>query len=474
MIYGQYPPKTGCYENTDMPEDGRPSFMDALTSAGYRTHGVGKCHFIPDANAMRGFQTRATQEEFRRAVDEDDYLSYLRDQDILSSHPITDPHGVRGEMYYIPQLSTLPRNAHPTQWVGDQALTFLSNEATTSRPWYLFVSFVHPHPPFSPPAPWHKLYRAGDVPLPTIPGNLDSLLTYVNNVQNRYKYRDQGLDMNLIRTMRAYYYACVSFIDFQVGRVLDLLESSGQSKNTVIVFAGDHGEYLGDYGCFGKRGMHDVSARVPLLISQPGIFDGGKVVTTPVSLVDLYPTFLDAAAVESPTDQLDGVPLQAILSGEAKRQEVYSQLSYTPEVDIVRMVRGGAETKPENKANERAASSTYMIVTETHKYFYSAPDDQEFLFDRLIDPHETLNRAYTPGYSSVRDALRERLMAFLLESGESAGIENGRWKHLKRLTVPKTPDLGLIQQDHPWASHSLDGYSSENDEPVSLYGVAPK
>ncbi|NOZ64203.1 MAG: sulfatase-like hydrolase/transferase, partial [Caldiserica bacterium] len=229
MHYGQYPSNTNCYENSyEMPQD-KESFMDALTRAGYRTHGIGKCHFTPDRHALRGFQTRETQEELVKNPDDDDYLKFLRQSGF--SH-ITDPHGVRSEMYYIPQPAQMPAEYHPTQWVGDRGVQFLSEESRKSQPWFLFLSFVHPHPPFAVPTPWHKLYRAPLMPLPHVPPNVESLYTYINRVQNRYKYRDQGIDNNLLRCIKAYYYAAISFIDYQIGRILEMLEKTGEIDNT--------------------------------------------------------------------------------------------------------------------------------------------------------------------------------------------------------------------------------------------------
>ena len=122
MIHGQYPMNTGCYENTTMPTDGRQTFMEVLTDAGYRTHGVGKCHFTPDANALRGFQTRERQEEGGKRADEDEYVRWLVDEGMTT---MLEPHGVRGEMYYVPQPSQLPASHHPTQWVGDRSVEFM-------------------------------------------------------------------------------------------------------------------------------------------------------------------------------------------------------------------------------------------------------------------------------------------------------------------------------------------------------------
>ena len=102
-------------------------------------------------------------------------------------------------MYYIPQVSQMPSKLHPTNWVGERSTEFIRRMELKHTSWMLFSSFIHPHPPFALPAPWHKIYRSPDMPLPNVPQNTDTLLTSVNKKQNRYKYRDQGLDNNLIK-----------------------------------------------------------------------------------------------------------------------------------------------------------------------------------------------------------------------------------------------------------------------------------
>ena len=145
--------------------------MQALTDAGYRTHGIGKMHFRPDPQALRGFQTREHQEEIRGRVEDDDYLQYLH---AAGYEYVCDPMGQRSEMYYVPQISTLPQHAHPTQWVGDRSVEFIRS-VSQDQPFFLFTSFIHPHPPFSPPMPWNKLYRAALMPLPHRPDDLREL-----------------------------------------------------------------------------------------------------------------------------------------------------------------------------------------------------------------------------------------------------------------------------------------------------------
>lgn len=448
MIYGQYPHNTGCYENESMPTDGRATFMDILSETGYNTHAVGKCHFTPDPLALRGFRSRETQEELPDNVSNDDYLTHLH----KNGFPyIIDPHGVRGEMYYVPQVSQLPQEFHPTQWIGDRSVEFIKNSDNTKEPWYLFSSFVHPHPPFSPPTPWHKLYGPDEVPLPLLPPSREHLLTYVNQVQNRYKYRDQGFDLNLVRVIRAYYFSCISFIDFQVGRILSALEHTTGGDNTLVIFSSDHGEYLGDYGCFGKRGIHDAAVRIPLVISQLETFDTGRMNDTPVSLVDIAPTICRTAGVAG---EHDGLPLQDLVTGNVSRNHVFAQLAYSDSVNPTRGGSTAADTESSSE-RERAASSWYLAVSRTYKYAYSAPDQSEYLIDRTIDPNETWNRAYSPKYRRTTDNMRETLIDHLSQGGEVGGIDNHRWKAFEKRNVSPIPDAGLLIQNQPWAQINL-------------------
>jgi len=434
MMYGQHPHHTACYENRyAMPTDARPSIADALTQAGYRTHAIGKRHFTPDPHATRGFQTLQTQEEIVRSPEVDDYLKFLHEAGFAH---VCDPHGVRGEMYYVPQIAQMPARLHPTAWVGEQTVRFIEGAAESARPWFLFSSYVHPHPPFAPPNPWHKLYRAPLMPLPNVPDQPESLHIHINRRQNRYKYRDQGIDRNLLRGLKAYYYACVSFIDFQVGRTLEALARTGQLDNTLVLYMSDHGELLGDYHCFGKRSMHDAASRVPLIARLPGRFEGGSPCDRVVSLVDVAPTILAATGAGSgmPAEQLDGVDLAESLAGATGRRMVFSQ-------------------------HEQAGRATYMAVSDRWKYFYSAADDREFLFDRVGDPRETRNKAGLHFCQHARDELKAALIEHLRAGGEADALDGDDFRRYPRLEVPADPDAGLLIQDHPWADTSIPGYT---------------
>ncbi len=432
MHYGRWPSATGITENMAMLADAGDSAAAALGRAGYRTHAVGKLHFSPDAHALRGFGSRDTQEEIVSNRDRDDYLRYLLAHGY--GH-VCDPHGARGEMYYIPQIAQMPADHHPTQWVADRALDFMRAQAADS-PWMLMASFIHPHPPFAPPNPWHKLYRSVDMPLPSMPQDHEALLTWVNRLQNRYKYRDQGLDQHLLRMMKAYYYATISFVDMQIGRMVDALAERGALEDTLILVTSDHGEFLGDLGCFGKRSMHDPSTRVPLVARLPGRFQADQRVDQPVSLIDIPVTLLAAADAAGATG-MHGVDLAEVARGRCPRTQVFSHCG-----------------------NGKAAQ--YMALEARWKYIYSAPDQREWLFDRQADPHETRNRIGLPSTRAIAARMRAAMLEHLSACNAAEAVESTpagvrRFIEYERLELPSDPDSGLLIQDHPWAIQDIEG-----------------
>lgn len=420
LHYGQYPLTSGCFENNyGMPMD-RPSVADALTAAGYRTHAIGKRHFTPDPQAPRGFQTLEKQEEIVDQIDQDDYLQYL---EANGCGYAIEPHGVRGEAYYVPQLSPLPAKHHPTQWVADRSCEWIQSEGQGEAPFFLYSSFIHPHPPFSPPSPWHKLYRGPDMPFPKMAEDNESLYLHTNYRQNRYKGRDAGRDLRLHQLIKSYYWASISFIDYQVGRMLEALESVGQLDETLIIFASDHGEFLGDYNCFGKRSFLDSAARVPLVCRLPGSFEAGSVCDSPVSLVDIMPTAL--AAADTSVENLDGVDLARIASGTSGRGAIFGHYQ-------------GAE------------AGIYMATTREWKYIWSAADDKELLFDRIKDPDELRNRVHNVTCGDAARNMRQLLQEHVRTMpGHERIVDGDGWISKPPISLPQDPDAGLIVQDPP-------------------------
>lgn len=435
MHYGLYPQKTGLFDNGTMPPDNGKSIPAILSKNGYITQAIGKCHFTPDRQAMRGFQQRLTQEECCSKPDEDDYCKWLRD----NGYDFDEPHGTRGEMYYIPQISLHSEKDHPSTWIGDRSIDFINEHADGEQPWMLFSSFIHPHPPFAPPKPWHKLYRAPDMPLPFVPEDSDTLNTWINRKQNRYKYRDNGIDNNLMRNIKAYYYATISFIDYQIGRMLDTLEKNKELDNTLIIFTSDHGEYLGDYNCFGKRSMHDASSKVPMIVRFPRSFKAGNICEQPVSLVDVLPTIAAATNTDISNADCDGIDMAELASENCKRKLVFSQFS-------------------------SGSTAIYMAVSREWKYIYSAGDSREFLFDRINDSHESSNKAGLPSLQHARKEMKHGMLEYLKsEKATEAYVETEAgldWKKYPAydFSYLDDPDAGLILQDHDAFVLNRSGY----------------
>jgi arylsulfatase A-like enzyme len=395
-------------------------------------------HFTPDGRALRGFESRDYTGDGAARKEQNDYLMWLHASGFSHIH---DQDGVRGEMYYIPQPAQMPAWAHSSHWVADRSLDFLQNR-DPSRPFLLWASFEDPHPPFTPPVPWNKLYRGPSMPLPKRPPDLENFWIHVNRVQNRYKYRDAGIDDNLLRVIKAYYYATVSFIDYNVGRILECLEESGELEDTLIVWTSDHGEYLGDYNCFGKRTFLRSAANVPLIARYPDRFPAGRRVDAPASLVDVMPTLLAAAGVDRGPADLDGVDLAALAAKPDLRDVVFGQYQC-----------GG--------------KASYMALTQRWKYIYCASDNREFLFDLLVDPDETRNRAETLGYIDRTRAIRATLIAYMRQEGHTEPLDGDSWRVYPPPAFPADPDGGLLFQDPAWTRSEMHipGYS-DADAPV--------
>ena len=416
LATGLPPHQIGCFDNRvdAMPF---PSLMERLHSSGYQTHGVGKMHFGPDLWRNWGFESRDTSEEIQPIESEqDDFCRFLRENGF---EHVVEPHGVRSEMYYLPQPSQLPARLHNTAWVADRSLEFIENR-DPSRPFFLWTSFIKPHPPFEVPTPWDKLYRAAEMLPPFRPEGFEKLLTYWNHYQNRYKYRDKGYDEMLVRTLKASYYACITFIDHHVGRILAGLGE--ELDNTLVIFTSDHGELLGDYGSFGKRSMLNAAAQVPMLVRYPERFAAGIQCDTPTTLLDIWPTCLAAAGESDWQVSPEGQNLADIATGDTERDTVFSQYSH-------------------------GATGLYAAVTKDLKYIYSAADNREWLFDLRVDPNETHNFAGNPSYEDRQANLKRRLITRFQEDSYLEPLQNGDWRVYPATRVPENPDALLLFQD---------------------------
>jgi choline-sulfatase len=264
--------------------------------------------------------------------------------------------------------------------------------------------FPGPHPPIVNPLPWALLYRANEMEAPHRPKNYRDYQSRTNRYQNRYKCKDTAQEDDTgYRILKAAYYGDISFIDHNIGRIFEAL--GDERENTLIIFAADHGEMLGDYGCVGKRCMLEGAARIPLIVAWPGYLPAGNVCRTAVSFMDLFYTVLDAVNVTGEQRSDEGRSLLQTANDSDEDRIVFSQFS-------------------------SGWCGQYGATDGRWKYAYSAPDDREWLFELDDDLAEGPNRADDPAASTHLARLKGALMqrhAPALDPYSNA-VEDGDWK----------------------------------------------
>ena len=205
-------------------------------------------HHTLDLYGPMGFQTRYTQEEMSDPADQ--YTQFITSGAYKN---VFDYNGQRSEMYYIPQVSQLPAEVHPTQWIGDRERRFPPGLRRIAP--VLSGQLVHPSASalFTPPAPWNKMYRtvSDDPYMPEDPAEFAAFMS------DRFTLDKVGISRQDLSLLRNFYFACISFVDYQISRIIDTLKARGLYDNTIIFFSSDHGEMLGDFGTMGKRSMLD-------------------------------------------------------------------------------------------------------------------------------------------------------------------------------------------------------------------------
>lgn len=252
------------------------------------------------------------------------------------------------------------------------------------QPFWLGVGFYRPHVPLYAPKKWFDLYPLDTLKLPeTLTNDLDDLSEYAIDL-TRLKHISPTMEWvrenNQWKPLVQAYLACISFVDHQVGRVLDALDASPFADNTIVVLYSDHGFHLGEKEHFAKRTLWQDGAGVPLVIAGPGIA-GGRTCDKPVQLIDLYPTLLDLAGLKA-DPRLEGHSLKPLLENPRAKWPYLVRTSFGP--------------------------GNVAIVSEHYRYIrYN--DGSEELYDRQADPNEWHNLAHNPEMKAVLEAHRMAL-----------------------------------------------------------------
>ena len=280
--------------------------------------------------------------------------------------PVPDrPRTEEGLCAQRPRRRAVPRGVAPA-----------SNTYAARR--LLHVSFIKPHHPFDPPPPWDEMYDPNV--LTVLPGWTDQVPTEDLPHQPGY-FANEDLTEPVLRQVMAYYYATISQLDHQVGRLLDLLHERGAYDDALILFTADHGEYLGFHHQLLKGGRHlyDPLTRVPLLVKLPGRARAGEINDALTSQIDIAPTILAAAEVKHTLSGLD------LADPVANRGYVFA---------------------------EAENGTACMARTRTHKLLVSRGSDA--LFDLTSDPYELTNRITDADLSGTAAELRTAITEWAL------------------------------------------------------------
>lgn len=379
-----------------------------LSRAGYYTQCVGKMHVHPLRNYLGfhnvelhdGYLGYARQQNIPYSESQlvaDDYFYWLK-QELGVSADVTDT-GIECNSY-IARPWMHEEKYHPTNWVTDRSLDFLRRR-DPDAPFFLMASYLRPHPPFDAPQHYFDLYSNKELRPPFV-GTWETD-EYLKRDGRIFDSKTGPIDPELIRMAQVGYYACITHLDHQIGRLIMALKEHGVYDNSVILFTSDHGEELCDHHMFRKARPYEGSCHIPLTVTfgkdvMPGL-KAPAVCNGVTELRDIMPTILEIADAGIP-ESVDGHSLLPLMEN--------------PE-DTVRTWLHGEHSFDQ--------FSNHWIVTETDKFIWHSETGQEQYFCLSEDPHELTDLIQD---SSCQERIAQ-LRGFLIESlqGRSEGFTDG-------------------------------------------------
>ena len=361
----------------------------ALRDAGYYTTAIGKLHYHPQRN-LHGYHQALLDESGRvESVDfRSDYRSWF-----WSQAPNLDPDATGlGWNDFDARPYALPERLHPTAWTGQTAAAWIESYQRP-EPFFLKVSFARPHSPYDPPERFWRRYQDASLP-PAAVGGWASRFASKSGPEPDAWHGDMGAAQ--VRRSRQGYYGSISFVDEQIGRIMESLTRRGLMDQTLIVFFSDHGDMMGDHHLWRKSYAYAGSARVPFLVRGPGVQRGG-VMHEMVELRDVLPTFLDAAGARAERP-LDGKSLLPLIAGKNRGWRPFLDLEH------------GVCYSPDNHWN--------ALADQRHKYIFHARDGSEQLFDLARDPGELHDLSGEAPAGETLRLWRQRMTAHLAVRGD--------------------------------------------------------
>lgn len=275
--------------------------------------------------------------------------------------------------------------------VATKSIELLEQYSREEKPFFLAVGFYKPHTPYVAPKKYFALYDPSKITIPNVPaGYLDTIPEPAARSVTAFK-NQIDLDEDIARKSIHAYYATISFVDAQIGRVLAALDAMGLRDKTIVLFSSDHGYHMGEHGHYQKNTLFENADRVPLILSVPGMKDRGRPTDSFAEMIDFYRTLSDLAGLSSPPAYVQGHSLKPIVHDPSAR---------TRDDALTQLAHG--------------------YTLRTHQFRYTrwnegAPHNIE-LYNRLKDPEEMVNLAKNNIYGQIIHALDRRLSERIKEA----------------------------------------------------------
>lgn len=385
LLSGIRPTRTR-FENYDSKQDedvpGVASLPMHFKNHGYTTVSLGKIYH----NRNDGKGSWSELPWFPRGVWKG-WQAYVSPESHKQIQPRPRGAGIIGPSFEWPDA---PDHIYPDGMVADEAVRRMRQLRNSGEPFFLAVGFQKPHLPFNAPKKYWDLYDYDEIKLPDNmskpDGAPDESMHEFNELRSYTDVPDQGpLDEDFMRKLIHGYYACVSYADAQIGKVLEELERLGLAENTIVILWGDHGWHLGEHNLWAKHCNFEKVLRSPLILRAPGKTQNLKTDAL-VEFVDIFPTLCELAGLEKPF-HLQGKSFAPLLENPNQpwKEEVFCRYK-------------GGET----------------VVTKTHTYTEWFNDQTgkvsaRMMYDLAEDPEETINISEKPENGKLVEALSEKI-----------------------------------------------------------------
>jgi arylsulfatase A-like enzyme len=360
---------------------------------GYYTAGIGKLyHHTNEMQDDRSWSENPVK--FVEYAIKDEYRLKANIEGYKKTERKAEAAGLKGGALHNSSLggappyekANLPDEAYHDGKIAREAVLKLKRLAENSKPFFLGVGFHKPHLIYSCPEKYWDLYdpdRIPPAPNPFIPENYPEGYYYNSTYARRFKDMPKTgpFSEKTVRKMRHGYCACVSFVDAQIGKVLNELDRLKLRDNTIIILWGDHGYLQNDHGIFGKHNNFERAVRTPMIISAPGI-SGNKSTSALTEFVDIYPSLCELAAIPVP-DRIEGRSLVPLLNDPARswKEAAFSQYPAKWAMGYSIRTKRYRYTEWRRKKNKKVTARAF--------------------FDYEKDPHETKNLVDEPSYKKT-------------------------------------------------------------------------